>query len=75
MTEANPPLIEAGTHPPPTGAGNRPLQAEVGSKPPQGAQLTYPQRKKERVMAGHGRNGPSGGLERKRSSPKALPTR
>ena len=73
--EANPPLIEAGTHPPPTEVGNWPPQAEVGSKPPQGVQLTCPQREKEQAMAGHGMNGPSGGLEGKQASPKALHTR
>ena len=72
--EANPPLIEVGKHPPPTRAGNWPLQAEAGSKLPQGAQLTYPQRGKERVMAGIGTKGPSGGLKGECLSPKALPT-
>ena len=73
-TEANPPLVKAGTHPSPTGVGNQPPQAEVGNKLPQGARLTCPQRGKERVMAGRGMNGPSGGLEGKQVSPKALPT-
>ena len=75
-TEANPPLIEVGKHPPPIRAGNQPPQAEVRSKLPQGAQLTHPQRGKERAMAdgGIGMKGPSGGLKGECLSPKALPT-
>ena len=37
--------------------------------------MTCPLREKEQVMAGRGMNGPSGGLEGKRASPKALHTR
>ena len=72
----HPPRTRAGRRPPPIRVGNRPPQAEARSKQPQGAQLTYPQRGKERVMVYGviGTKGPSGGLKGERLSPKALPT-
>ena len=45
----------------------------MGSKPPQGAQLTYPRRGKERATARRGTNGPSGGAGGEAFKPQGPP--
>ena len=63
--ERHSPRTKAERHPPPTRAVNQPPQADARNKPPQGAQLTCPQREKQRAMVPGtvGTKGPSGGLK------------